>query len=96
MGSIVPPTTRPRWHPYFSVTFGINKIRELLKFPQAGAREGQKGFDEFDKVDELVASMVFLGYKGDLMKYVQQEESLTFVQHLIHNPELVLTRKNWG
>ena len=39
---------------------------ELLQFPQADARPKMDGFEAFDGLSEVLASILYLGYKGDL------------------------------
>ena len=53
---------------HFTVTFGVNKLREILVFPQTNARQDRDGFEPFDDLETVLASIMFLGYKGVLPK----------------------------
>ena len=53
---------------HFTVTFGVNKLREILAFPQADARQDRDGFEPFDDLETVLASIMYLGYKGAWLK----------------------------
>jgi len=53
---------------HFTVTFGVNKLRELLAFPQANARPDMEGFEQFDDLETVLAFFLHLGYKAPLPK----------------------------
>ena len=53
---------------HFTVTFGINRLRKLLEFPQANARPDMEGFEQFDDMETVLSFFVYLGYKAPLPK----------------------------
>ena len=79
---------------HFTVSFGVNKLRELMQLPEADARPGVKGFEVFDDLPELIASMTYLGYSGELT-------NISLFNTLLYNTLFTilnrcLTRKNCG
>ena len=56
------------WITSLLITIGVNKLREILAFPQANARQDRDGFEPFDDLETVLASIMFLGYKGALPK----------------------------
>ena len=74
------------------------RLESYCSFAQAGAREGLAGFEAFDEVEELVASMMYLGYTGDLTKLSTFNKK--HLPHLYNNLFTILnrclTRKNSG
>ena len=53
---------------HFTITFGVNKLRKIPAFHQANARPDRDGFEQFDDLETVLASIMFLGYKGALPK----------------------------
>ena len=39
---------------HFTVTFGVNKLREMLAFPPANARPDREGYEPFDDIPTLL------------------------------------------
>ncbi|KAJ9561548.1 hypothetical protein OSB04_006708 [Centaurea solstitialis] len=51
---------------HFTINFGLNKFRHLLGFPSATSRPGAVQFEQFDSVDEALASVRSIGYNAEL------------------------------
>ncbi|KAJ9544193.1 LOW QUALITY PROTEIN: hypothetical protein OSB04_023900 [Centaurea solstitialis] len=51
---------------HFTISFGLNKFRHLLRFPSATSRPGAVQFEPFDSLDEALASVRSIGYDGEL------------------------------
>ena len=53
---------------HFTVVFGVNKLRDLLQFPQADPRPEMDGYEAFGSFSKVLAFIRYLGYKGELPK----------------------------
>ena len=53
---------------HFTITFGVNKLREILALPQADASRDSGGFEFFDDLETVTASILYLGCKAELSK----------------------------
>ena len=83
---------------HFTVTFGVNKVRELLAFPHAYARPDMEGFEQFDDLETVLAFFVHLGYKPPLPKLsvFTKKYLCTIYNTLFMILNRCLTRKNSG
>ena len=83
---------------HFTITFGENKLREILAFPQANARHDRDGFEPFDDLDTVLAFILHLGYKAALpkMSAFNKKYLPTMYNTLFTILNRCLTRKNGG